>query len=162
MMAADEKPGARDFDFLIGRWHVHNRRLEERLTGSTSWLEFPATLETRSILQGIGNIDQFRTSFDGRAFEGFTLRLFNPASGNWSLYWADNHSAELQPPLIGRFRDGRGEFFADDTFAGRPIRVRFIWSDISSNSAHWEQAFSADGGSTWETNWTMDFTRSME
>ncbi len=151
--------GARDFDFLHGRWKVHNRRLTERLKGGTTWEEFDASLEVRPALEGLGNVDQFRTTIQGRPFEGMTLRLFNPASEEWSLYWVDSVTPILQPPLVGRFRDGRGEFFTDDRFEGKPIRIRFLWIDCSERSGRWEQAFSADGGATWETNWVMEFTR---
>ena len=94
----------------------------------------------------------------GRA-EGLTLRLYDPASRQWSLYWADGASGTLQPPMVGAFQDGRGEFFAHDTFGGRRVLSRFIWSEITGDSCRWEQAFSEDGGKTWETNWIMEFAR---
>jgi hypothetical protein len=151
--------GARDFDFLLGSWRVRNRRRVGWLQGSDRWTEFDATLEARPILDGLGNIDRFAAQRDGRSFEGVTLRLFDPATGRWSLYWADSWIPVLQPPVVGSFEAGRGEFYADDTFEGRPVRLRFVWSGITPVSARWEQAFSADGGASWETNWTMEFTR---
>jgi hypothetical protein len=88
-----------------------------------------------------------------------TLRLFDPEREEWSLYWASSRDGRLQPPVIGRFADGVGTFFSRETFNGTDITVRFVWSHITANSARWEQAFSADGGKTWETNWIMEFTR---
>lgn len=150
---------ANDFDFLIGKWQILNRRLAKRLCGSDDWRKFEATLEVRPILDGLGNVDEYRAEIDGRPMVATTIRIYNPSTKNWSLYWIDNWSAELQPPTVGRFRDGRGEFFARDTFEGREILIRFVWSDISRQAARWEQAFSDDEGETWETNWTMEFRR---
>lgn len=157
---SEDRDGRRDFDFLIGRWRIHNRRLAKRLESCDVWQEFEAEQEVRSVLGGLGNVDRFWCTFpDGKPLEGMTLRLFDPSSRLWSLYWADDRSGQLQPPVIGRFENGRGEFSGNDTLAGRPIQVVFLWSEISENSAHWEQAFSADGGTTWETNWHMEMTR---
>ncbi|MDX1388252.1 MAG: hypothetical protein R3344_03630 [Acidobacteriota bacterium] len=162
-MTASEKPslppGARDFDFLLGDWKIHNRRLTERLVGADTWDEFEATLSVRSILGGLGNVDEFRANWNGKEVEASTLRVFNPSTAEWSLYWVDNLTAVVQPPVVGRFREGRGEFFAHDTHDGIAVLVRFIWSGISRMSAKWEQAFSTDEGKSWETNWTMEFTR---
>ncbi|MDH3252108.1 MAG: DUF1579 domain-containing protein [Ignavibacteria bacterium] len=152
-------PGARDFDFLIGEWRIHNRRLTERLVGADTWETFDATLSVRSILGGLGNVDEFKADWNGKRVEALTLRIFNPHTEEWSLYWVDNLTAVVQPAVVGRFRDGRGEFFARDFHKGIPVLVRFIWKDITGNSATWEQAFSMDEGQTWETNWTMEFTR---
>ncbi|HEY8601475.1 MAG TPA: hypothetical protein VIL85_23815, partial [Thermomicrobiales bacterium] len=108
----------------------------------------------------IGNIDDFRPLGESWAgFEGASIRLFNPATGEWSIYWADNVRCTLFPPLVGHFNDGIGEFYGEDQQEGTPVRVRFRWSGISATTARWEQAFSADGGATWETNWIMRFTR---
>lgn len=148
-----------DFDFFIGDWHVHNRRLRERLVGCDDWETFDGTSHARHILGGLGNIDE--ASFDratGR-FEGCTLRLFNPAAQEWSLYWSDNLSGILFPPMIGKFKDGVGEFYAQEINNNQTVLSRFIWNGITLSACHWEQALSADGGRTWETNWTMDFTR---
>ena len=151
--------GARDFDFLIGQWKIVNRRLTERLVGATTWDTFEAVLSVRPALGGLGNVDEFSAVWNGRQVEAMTLRVFNPATEHWSLYWVDNITAVVQPPVVGRFRDGRGEFFATDTHQGTPVLARFIWKDITGDSARWEQAFSVDDGGSWETNWTMDFTR---
>lgn len=148
--------GERDFDFLMGSWRVHNRKLKARLQGSDEWLEFAATNVARPLLDGRGNEDEFRTA-DG--FIGMSLRFHDPASERWAIYWVDNRRVTLEPPVYGRFTDGVGLFEGSDTFEGRPIRVRFIWSRTRTATPRWEQAFSEDGGRTWETNWVMDFTR---
>ena len=146
-----------DFDFLVGEWMVRNRRLKSRFSGCEEWDEFPAELRMRPILGGVGNVDE--TRFPTKGYTGATLRLFNRQSKEWSLYWMTDRDGALLPPVVGRFEDGRGEFYGDDEDAGRPIRIRFIWSKITSSSAQWEQAFSLDGGQTWETNWIMEMTR---
>jgi len=159
---AMDNDGRRGFDFLHGRWRIHNERLKKRLTGSAEWIEFDCPeQECRPVLGGLGNIDSYETdSFaDGKPFKGMTLRLFDPRTRLWSIYWSDDRWHGLGPPVIGRFEDGRGVFFGDDTHEGRPVRVRFIWGDITPTSAHWQQAFSTDGEETWETNWHMRFTR---
>jgi len=163
MIAADRLMGASDFDFLFGSWHNHNERLVARLSNADTWERFEATGSCRPILGGIGNIDDFRPSGAVRAgFEGATIRLFDPTTGLWSLYWADNVRCALFPPLVGRFVAGVGEFFGDDEHEGTPVRVRFRWSGITAETARWEQAFSADGGATWETNWMMNFVRQQD
>jgi hypothetical protein len=149
-----------DFDFWIGEWDVHNRRLRERLAGSDEWDEFEATSVAWKILDGLGNADEFRTDYDG-GFTGMSFRFFDPKTKQWSIYWADSRRAGLlDPPVIGSFSGGTGVFEGDDTFDGRPIRVRFTWSRVDTPTPRWEQAFSEDGGNTWETNWVNDFTRS--
>lgn len=159
-MTNQEHDGARDFDFYFGRWRVHNERLRERLAGSTDWQRFDAIAECRPILGGLGNIDEFVTDeFGPTLFIGMALRLFDRASRQWSIWWASNRKGGLEPPVVGCFRDGVGRFEGDDTHNGIPVRVRFIWSDISANAARWEQAFSTDAGRTWETNWRMHMER---
>jgi len=149
---------ATDFDFLHGAWTSRQRRLRERLTGSDDWDEFEATLVCRPILDGLGNQDELRTDFDG-GFVGMTFRFYDPGREQWSIYWADSRRPALllEPPVIGSFSDGVGVFECDDAFKGRPIRVRYTWN--AGAAPHWEQAFSEDGGRTWETNWRADFTR---
>jgi hypothetical protein len=149
--------GARDFDFLIGRWNVHNRRLRERLRGCTEWQEFPATHSARLLLGGLGNEDEFRTDF-WPGFIGMSFRFFNPAAKRWAIYWADNLRGTLEPPVFGSFRGDIGVFEGKDSFEGHPILVRFTWSGVTSATPRWEQAFSPDIGTTWETNWVMEFS----
>ena len=151
--------GRNDFDFFIGRWKGHNRRLRERLQGSNEWEEFEGTSVARKILGGMGHMDEVTFHRETGYTQGFTLRLFDPKAQEWSIYWASSAGGMLEIPMIGRFKDGRGEFYAQEVFATRHVFSRFIWCDITDSSCRWEQAFSVDGGKTWETNWTADFTR---
>ncbi|MEV4809112.1 hypothetical protein [Micromonospora avicenniae] len=147
-----------DFDFFIGEWDVANRRLTKRHVGSDDWDEFSGFSVARTFFGGAGSFDEI--TFPTKDFSGATVRTFNPASGAWSIYWMNSAKGVVEtPPLVGRFVDGVGTFYADDVDEGRPIRCRFIWSEITATSARWEQAFSIDGGRTWETNWIMEFTR---
>lgn len=150
-----------DFDFLQGNWQVLNRKLKTRLNGCTEWLEFPATQEFWKVLQGMGNTDRFITVVDGKPFEGLTLRLFNPATRLWSIYWADSNVVALDPPVLGSFQDNIGHFFTRDTFNGIPIIVRFKWDATNPAQPVWSQAFSNDQGQTWEWNWYMYFTANI-
>ena len=155
--------GAHDFDFLYGPWHIVNERLKSRLTESQDWECFEAETTCWPIRGGIGNVDDFRPDWPGHdGFRGASIRLFNPATGAWSIYWADNVRFALFPPVVGRFRDGVGEFFGDDVEGETPVRVRYRWSEITPTSIRWEQAFSRDGGGTWELNWVMKFSRSAD
>jgi hypothetical protein len=150
---------ARDFDFWMGSWKVRNRRLRERLAGSDEWDEFEATSVARPLLDGLGNEDEFRTTYAG-GFIGMSFRFFDPQTRQWWIYWADSRRpGRLDPPVVGSFDGDVGVFEGPDTFEGRPILVRFIWSGVTTPSPRWEQAFSEDGGETWETNWIMEFTR---
>ncbi len=152
------RDAARDFDFLMGRWLVHSRRLKTRLQGCTEWEEFEATSQARPLLSGLGNEDELRTDWRP-GFVGMAVRLYHPPTARWAIYWADNQHAAFEPPVFGGFTGDIGVFEGDDTFEGKPIRVRFTWTRLDADHARWEQAFSADAGRTWETNWTMDFTR---
>ena len=151
--------GRRDFDFLIGRWDVAHRRLQRRLEGDARWDSFAGRSEMRLILGGLGNIDDNVIEIPGGTYRGASFRLFEPATSLWSIWWSDSRSPRLEPPVHGRFEHGVGRFLGDDTLGGRPIRVRYIWSEITPTSARWEQAFSPDAGATWETNWIMEFAR---
>lgn len=150
--------GAHDFDFLIGRWEVRNRRLPERLAGSNEWEEFAATAAARPLSGVLGVEDLFCTDHDG-GFVGMSFRFFDPESEQWSIYWADSRRpGRLDPPVVGSFAGDTGIFEGTDFFEGRAILVRFTWSGVTTAEPRWEQAFSADGGRTWETNWVMEFT----
>lgn len=157
MKSTQAPTGVRDFDFLVGIWDIVNRRLATPLAGCTDWYEFPATAECRLILDGHGSFDEFKAPEQG--IFGMTLRLFDPEREAWSLYWANSRDGILQPPVVGRFDGDLGQFYGDDTYEGRPIRVVYIWSQITPTSARWEQAFSSDGEKVWEINWIMELTR---
>jgi len=148
-----------DFDFLFGRWNVHNRRLKERLMGSHAWEEFDAVQECRPILGGMGNTDELVTdAFGDTRFIGMSLRLFDPQARAWSIHWVDNQRVTLEPPVVGRFEHGVGTFHGHDEYRGAPVLVRFLWTaDIEQ--PRWEQAFSTDAGHSWEVNWVMIFER---
>jgi hypothetical protein len=148
---------AHDFDFYVGIWKIHNRRLRKALAGSEEWYEFEATSTARPVLGGLGNFDEFEAPSEG--ISGLTLRLFDPERDEWLLYWASSRGGPMGAPQVGRFDGDRGEFYADDVYEGQPIRVVYVWSEITENTARWEQAFSVDGGQTWETNWIMESTK---
>jgi len=146
-----------DFDFYTGTWDVANRRLQQRHVGSDDWDLFPAVSVAHSFFAGAGNFDEI--TFPTRGFSGATVRTYDPDRQQWSIWWMNSWDGLITPPVVGRFEDGVGTFYGDDTDGEIPVRVRFIWSDITPASARWEQAFSTDGGRTWETNWVMTSTR---
>lgn len=151
---------ARDFDFLVGKWRVKHRQLKDRLAGSEDWIEFGGTSELWATLNGHGNVDDNYLDNPGGPYRAMTVRTYNPDSKNWAIWWVDARNPHrIDPPVFGNFRDNVGTFEGDDIFDGRPIRVRFTWTRVSANSARWEQAFSPDGGKSWETNWQMEFER---
>jgi hypothetical protein len=148
-----------DFDFYVGTWKIHNRRLKQRLKGSNAWEEFEGTSVARQIWGGAGNMDEYEADGPSGRIQGLTVRLYNPKSRQWSLYWANGANGVIETPMIGGFKNGRGEFYDQELFEGKSIYVRYVWSNITANSARWEQAFSEDGGKTWEVNWIMESTR---
>jgi hypothetical protein len=161
--AAAAKDGQHDFDFEAGNWKIHLKRLVHPLTGSHTWVEFDGTSVTRKLWDGGAELEQFKTDGPSGHVEGLTLRLYDPQSHLWSLYWANSKTGTLSlPATVGAFKDGRGEFYDQETFEGKPILVRYSWSGITPSSAHFEQAFSDDWGKTWEVNWITDQTRVSE
>ena len=157
-MSADAH-GSADFDFLFGSWTVRNRRLKQRLKGCLEWEEFESRCRARPILGGLGNMDEFVLERASGRAEAITVRLYNPAAGEWSIYWAAGGAGRFDVPMVGQFDGPRGEFLSHEVFEGRHILARFIWTVISAAACRWEQAYSADGGKTWEINWTMEFSR---
>lgn len=148
-----------DFDFAVGDWIVKHRRLKERLSGCDDWVEFDGTMSTRKILGGDGNLEDNFLDLPGDPYRAIALRAFDRQAMQWSIWWLDGRSpTQLDVPVVGGFAGGKGLFYADDQLGGTPIKVRFTWLP-SDTEPRWEQAFSDDGGSTWETNWTMDFYR---
>jgi hypothetical protein len=154
--------GRHDFDFVFGRWRIANRKLADLFDQDSGWLEFEATSEARPILAGLGNCDTYVCpDFPGRGhFEGFTVRLFEPKTGLWRIWWASTiGEGQLDAPVVGRFIDGRGRFECDDVVWGREVRVRYDWQHDSPTSCRWEQSFSLDRGKTFASNWVMESTR---
>ncbi len=158
-IAPSETSSPDDFDFLIGEWTIHNRKLKTRLNDCDEWIEFEASQKCEKILNGFGNTDHFKAEFDGVPFTGMTLRLFNPNTKLWSIYWADSNVVVLDVPQIGSFENNIGEFYAKDVFEGREILVKFNWDATDPEVPVWSQAFSADDGKTWEWNWYMTFSK---
>ena len=151
-----------DFDFILGQWRIHNRKLIDPLDPTCDeWIEFEAAGDARPLLHGLGNIDTFTADAlppDDAPLQGLALRLFDPATRLWRIWWASTRNpGRLDPPLTGRFDDdGHGEFLCDDLLNGRPAKVRFDWQ--TTRPTRWKQAFSFDNGTTWHTNWVMTFS----
>jgi hypothetical protein len=158
-IVASETSSPDDFDFFVGNWKTHNRKLNKRLANCNKWIEFEAVSECRKILNGFGNTDSFKTDFDGKPFEGMTLRLFNPATKLWSIYWADSNIVVLDVPQIGSFDGSIGKFYARDVYDEKDVLVIFHWDKSNPNAPIWSQAFSTDNGETWEWNWYMYFEK---
>lgn len=153
--------GLHDFDFLVGHWQVHHRKLKQRLVNNHEWVEFEGTLFSQPLMGGYANVDDDVFDVPGGAYRGVAPRSFDAKSRQWSIWWMDSRTptAPMDPPVKGSFHNGVGTFYADDTENGKAIRIRFIWSKITITSCHWEQAYSPDGGKTWETNWLQDLKR---
>jgi len=151
--------GEHDFDFEIGTWKTHLRRLQRPLSGSTTWLEYEGTTVVSKVLDGRANLVELKVAGPAGRLEGLSLRLYEPESRKWTLNFANINDGKLTTPSIGEFKNGRGEFFNDDTYNGRPIRVRFVITKVTQDEYRFEQSFSADGGETWEVNWIAIDTR---
>lgn len=160
--APQPRDSQRDFDFEIGLWKTKLRRLVRPLTSSTTWVEYEGTSNVTKVLDGRANLVELKVSGPSGRIEGLSLRLYNPESRQWSLNFANINAGTLTPPTIGEFKDGRGEFYNQDTLNGRSILVKFVISDITPDSCRFEQSFSADGGKTWEVNWIAVDTRIKE
>jgi len=156
---AGQRDGQHDFDFEIGTWKTHISRLQHPLSGSTTWAEYDGTSVVSKVWNGRANLVDLELEGPAGRIEGLSLRLYNPQSHQWSLNFANSNSGSLTEPTVGEFKNGRGEFFDQEIFNGRAIYVRFVISNVTSNSCRFEQAFSADGGKTWEVNWTATDTR---
>jgi len=147
-----------DFDFIIGDWQVRHRRLNARLSGCTDWTEFMGTSSTRKILGGFGNVEDNVLRFPDGDVRAAAFRSFNEATQEWAIWWLDGRAPhQLDVPVVGRFTGPVGVFLANDRLNDKPIAVRFTWHANLGHHPIWEQAFSGDGGQTWETNWVMEF-----
>ncbi|WP_283636951.1 hypothetical protein [Aquaticitalea lipolytica] len=152
----------KNFDFLIGKWTVLNKRLKERLKNSTEWIEFTAEMETKPILNGLGLMDEMKSSHFGDEFIGLSIRMVDPKTNIWTIYWADTASPEnyLKEQVVGEFKNGIGEFYGKEYYQGKEYKLRFTWEMKSETIAQWEQAYFDELNNEWETNWIMEFTRS--
>jgi hypothetical protein len=160
MTPASATSSATDFDFFFGHWSVQHRRLRQRLVGCTEWDAFTGTCRTQPMLDGAANVDDNWLDLPGGAYRALTLRSFDPTTRLWAIWWLDGRQPhQLDVPMRGSFADGVGLFLADEVIGGRAVRVRFLWSHITPQSCRWEQAFSVDGGETWEANWVMTMSR---
>ena len=152
-------PERHDWDFMVGSWAVHNRRLKPLPDRGTKWEEFGSTLVNRTVLGGLGNVGDNKFDAPGGSYCGVSIRSFDPHTRQWLSRWLDGRSPSIGEAVRGNFTDGVGTFVGDDVLDGRPIKVRSQWSKMTADSAHWEQALSMDGGTTWKTNWIADFAR---
>jgi len=161
LLAAAPAPrdGQHDFDFEIGTWKTHLRRLQKPLAGSTTWVEYEGTTVVRKVWDGRANLVELEVDGPAGHIEGLSLRLYNPDARQWTLNFSNSRGGTLSPPTIGAFKDGRGVFFSQDTLDGRAILVRFVITPLTPDSIRFEQSFSDDAGATWEVNWIATDTR---
>ena len=157
--SGQQRDGQHDFDFEFGAWKVQLSRRLNPLTGSTKWVEYEGTSVVRKVWDGRANLGELEVDGPSGHIEGLSLRTYNPESRQWNISWANSASGTVGQPMIGEFKNGRGEFFNQESFNGRAINVRFIFSEITTDSFKLEQAFSDDGGKTWEPNWIAKFFR---
>jgi len=158
-LTAAERGGPHDFDFEFGAWKTHLSRRLHPLTGSTTWVAYEGTSVVRPVWNGAANLGELEVSGPAGKIEGLTLRLYNPETHQWGISFANSAGGTLGTPTMGGFRDGRGEFYDQELFEGRAILLRFVFSGVSAHGFQLEQAFSDDGGKTWEANWIAKFTR---
>lgn len=157
-IAASEVSSKNDFDYLVGKWNIRNRTLKEPLAGSDEWEEFDAVQELRPILLGLGNVDIFRTELNGKPFEGLTVRLFDPQTRLWTIYWADSDAMKLDRGKVGSFDGDTGDFFGRERVADKDVIVKFHWDKRDPKAPIYSRAFSDDVGRTWEWNWYSYFS----
>ena len=163
-MPLNSKPSAtsseKDFDFLEGKWSVHNRMLKARLSNNHEWNEFESELHLRKTINGIGNVENYYATFNNEPFEGMAVRLFNPKTKLWKVYWMDSNNGTMdENPVTGSFENGMGKFYATDVFNDIPILVLYQWDATNPMQPKWSQAFSTDNGKSWEWNWEMTLTK---
>lgn len=157
--AAATRDGQHDFDFEFGRWTAKLSRRLHPLTGSDEWVAYEGTSVVHPLWQGRANVGELDVAGPAGKIEGLTLRLYDPAARRWTIRFANSRDGELTPGLVGGFSESRGEFLDQEALDGRPICVRFIFSELTARTFRFEQAFSPDEGKTWETNWVATFTR---
>lgn len=159
-MLMDLEPNApKDFDVIIGQWNVKHRRLKDILNGGEQWIEFEGQSSTVKTLGGFGNVEDNHLHLPDASIRAKAIRSYNPETAQWSIWWLDGRNPHnLDTPVVGKFANGVGHFYADEVYNGQAIKVRFIWDFTHPDAPKWEQAFSADDGKTWEVNWQMEFT----
>jgi len=160
--ATAQRDGQHDFDFLIGTWSIHLKHLVHPMSGSDEWVELDGTTVCRTVLEGRAEVEEFDVSNPEKHMhiQGLALRFYNPTTHQWSIWWANaKDGAMYPPPVVGEFRDGRGEFYDQDVFNGRTVFTRFVWTRTTTSSPHFEQSISTDGGKTWELWWVTDQTK---
>jgi hypothetical protein len=159
---AEPRDGQRDFDFSIGTWKTQLKRLPEPLSGSTAWVECTGTSVVRKVWDGRANLVELDVACPSGRLEGLSLRLYNPQSRQWSLHYSNSRTGTMSTPVVGEFKDGRGEFFSQETVNGRVILAKFVISQATPDSWRYEQSFSPDWGKTWEANWIAVDTRIVQ
>jgi len=161
MLLSLEPNAPKDFDFIIGDWKVKHRRLKDILNDSDEWIEFSGESSTVRTLGGFGNIEDNHLHFPDSSVRAKAIRSYNSETGEWSIWWLDGRNPNaLDTPVVGKFHEGIGRFYADEIYNGTSIKIRFIWNSTIPKKPTWEQAFSKDNGITWETNWLMEFSPS--
>jgi len=158
-ITASARSSQKDFDFFIGKWRIKNRKLRSRLTGCNEWVEFEATQTDYKALNGLANMDHFYATLNGKPFEGMTIRLFDPKTRLWSIYWSDSNTGQLDKPVVGSFEKNIGHFYTRDNFQGKDIIMLFQWDKTDKDNPVWSQAYSTDNGLSWEWNWHMYMSR---
>ncbi len=157
--SATQRDGQHDFDFNLGNWKTHIRRLVHPLTGSSTWVAMNGTVVVRKVWDGRAQLEEIEADSSTGHFEGLTLFLYNPEAHQWNMNFTNSGDGTFSAPSVGEFKNGRGEFYDQEAYQGRTIMVRIVWSDITPDSHHFEQSFSDDGGKTWEPNFVATLTR---
>ncbi|MGH8081724.1 MAG: DUF1579 family protein [Lysobacter sp.] len=157
---ANANDPARAFDFFLGSWQVRYRRLKERLLDNHDWQEFEGVCKVQTLFGGLAHLDESSVHRPDQPYHGVSLRSYDPASRSWADWWMDTRNPhKIAPPMLGGFTDGVGSFYGDNTLRDKPVKVRGLWTATDADSVQWEQAYSPDGGKTWETNWISRYTR---
>jgi len=159
---AEQRNGQRDFDFLVGSWKIHLKRLVQPDHGPQEWVELDGTVVCRQVFDGRAEVEEFNVESRDKKMhvQGLATRFYNPTSHQWSIWWANAKDGAMYPPaVVGEFKNGRGEFYDQEVVNGRFVFIRFVWTATTTNSPHFEQSISADGGKSWELNWVTDQTK---
>jgi len=160
--SASRHDGQHDFDFLIGSWKIHLRRLVHPLGSDGQWIELDGTVVCQTLFDGRAEVEEMKVDSHDKSMhiQGLAMRLYNPVSHEWSIWWANaKDGAMYPPPVVGQFKDGRGEFYDQDVFNGRTVFTRFVWTGTNTSTPHFEQSTSTDGGKTWQLWWVTDQTK---